>query len=393
MVATTANGLNSCLTNARCARRTTDLSLRGCDLLDEDIPDISACFDRIGRRRIRTLDLSINELTSVPLDFLAGFRSLQTLSFEGNFLNVQSENFRGAAALQELNLADNAMSSLPIGSFEGLTSLRELDLDCNKLSLQRGSFEGASSVEILRLSDNELETLAAGSFEGLTSLRELFLIGNDDLQCLPAIPASVTVDLQFDADATCECPEFPTCDENGRACECQPGTDGYSCAGSSSRLIPAFECVVSALVDAGERTTVTVEATGLDARTSGSGCSPSGCIPENTRDNNLEANSRWSCSGRLVDGNEDCCIEYSFDEPQDIVNLNIAFTRGTERTRLLNVFDNGNFLSQIESSGLTDDFEEFVLNSDETAELTLCLDDSRPDSEFLSITEVQFMVE
>ena len=143
-----------------------------------------------------------------------------------------------------------------------------------------------------------------------------------------------------------------------------------------------------ALVDAAERTTVVVDASAFDTRTSGSGCSPDGCRPENTRDDSLDANSRWSCRGILVDGNEGCCIVYYFDEPQDIVTMNIAFHRGTVRTRLLNVYDNGDFHSQIESSGLTNDFQAFALNSDETADITLCLDDSMSDTEWLSITEV-----
>lgn len=144
---------------------------------------------------------------------------------------------------------------------------------------------------------------------------------------------------------------------------------------------------ISDLVDAAERTTVTVEASGFDERTSGSGCSPDGCKPENTRDGSLDANSRWSCRSNLVDGNGACCIEYNFDEPQDIVSVNIAFHRGTDRTRLLNVFDNSDFHSQIESSGSTNGFQAFALNTDETADITLCLDDSMS-NEFLSITEV-----
>ncbi|CAN0420712.1 unnamed protein product, partial [Scytosiphon promiscuus] len=87
-----------------------------------------------------------------------------------------------------------------------------------------------------------------------------------------------------------------------------------------------------------------------------------GCAPENTRDNSLAANSRWSCRGRLVEGDGGCCIDYHFDEPQDIVSMNIAFHRGTDRTRLLNVFDNGDFLSLIQSSGSTNGFEGFDLN-------------------------------
>ena len=162
------------------------------------------------------------------------------------------------------------------------------------------------------------------------------------------------------------------------------GNPGYTTPGNFVRHLTS----TPALVDASERTTVTVEAVAFDERTAGSGCSPDGCTPENTRDSSLDANSRWSCKGDLVKGDGGCCIEYFFDEPQDIVDVNIAFHKGAERTRTLNVYNNGDFFTQIVSSGSTNGYEEFGLDSDETADLTLCLDDSMSDSDWLSITEV-----
>ena len=132
-----------------------------------------------------------------------------------------------------------------------------------------------------------------------------------------------------------------------------------------------------------------VAATAFDKRTSGHGCSPDGCTAENTRDSNLDANSRWSCRGNLVKGRGGCCIKYYFEEPQDIVRLNVAFHRGTENIRTLNVYNNGEFHTQIESSGATLEYQEFAVNTDETADLSLCLDDPESNTRtWLSITEV-----
>lgn len=143
------------------------------------------------------------------------------------------------------------------------------------------------------------------------------------------------------------------------------------------------------LVEAGERTTVAVTATAFDERTSDPGCSPDGCTAENTRDSSLDANSRWSCRGDLVGGDGGCCVEYSFEEPQDIVRMDIAFHRGAENVRTLDVFNNGEFLSQIESSGSTLGYQEFVVNTDETAGLSLCLADPETNTRtWLSMTEV-----
>lgn len=148
---------------------------------------------------------------------------------------------------------------------------------------------------------------------------------------------------------------------------------------------------VSALVDARQRTYVDVESAGHDRRTSGNGCSPYGCVPENTRDKSRANNSRWSCKGDLVEYPGDgCWIHYYFDEPQDIVEMRIAFYKGTKETRTLNVYDNGNFHSQIESSGETEGYQTFYLDTNETADLNLYLDDyeSNPDM-WLSIKEVR----
>ena len=134
-----------------------------------------------------------------------------------------------------------------------------------------------------------------------------------------------------------------------------------------------------------------VAASAFDERTTGYGCGPDGCTPENTRDGNLDDNSRWSCKGDLIEDDGGCCIEYFFGEPQDILRLDIAFYKGTERTRTLNVYGNDEFLVQIEASGASDEYEAFALDSYQITDLTLCLDE--PEStgdDWISITEVGF---
>ena len=122
------------------------------------------------------------------------------------------------------------------------------------------------------------------------------------------------------------------------------------------------------LVEAAERTTVTVYANGFDERTSGFGCSPSGCVAANTRDGTTS--TRWSCKVDLIDG-KNCEITFEFDDAQDIALMRIAFYKGDERTRKLKVIVNSSSLVIIESSGTTDEFEVFAVNTDETKNLTL----------------------
>lgn len=81
---------------------------------------------------------------------------------------------------------------------------------------------------------------------------------------------------------------------------------------------------LAALQDASSTTTVGVSANAYDKRTSGSGCSPSGCKASLVRDGSLSAASRWSCNYDLED--EDCKICFTFKKPQDIVKIKVRLS-------------------------------------------------------------------
>ena len=145
-----------------------------------------------------------------------------------------------------------------------------------------------------------------------------------------------------------------------------------------------------ALVDARDRTTVYAAGPECEERRLYPGSNWDYCDPNNTLDKSLSINSRWSCKGDILDDDDEgCWIEYYFGEPQDIVKVKIAFYKGTENTRKLNVYGNGVYHSQIESSGTTNGYQSFYLDTDETEKLTFHLDhwESNP-SMWLSITEV-----
>eukprot|EP00752_Nemacystus_decipiens_P012333 g10933.t1 len=98
-------------------------------------------------------------------------------------------------------------------------------------------------------------------------------------------------------------------------------------------------------------------------------CDPNGRSADLSRDRDTSDGSRWSCSEDLED--EQCTITYEFDEPQDIVHLSIAFNKGDERIRTLAVTVSDGFYQGIESSGTTGGYERFVVNTDETAWMTM----------------------
>ena len=79
---------------------------------------------------------------------------------------------------------------------------------------------------------------------------------------------------------------------------------------------------------------------------------------------------------------------FDFDEPQDIVHLGVAFYKGDERVRKLEVTASGGFYQEFESSGTNDGYERIAVNTDETAWMTLESVDLDGD-EWISIKEVR----
>lgn len=95
-------------------------------------------------------------------------------------------------------------------------------------------------------------------------------------------------------------------------------------------------------VEAGTKTNVFVSTNAYDTRpgqASGqSGCLVNGCAPELTRDGiSDDVESRWSCNPSIVSDGGLCEIEFVFEAPQDLMSVQVAFWRGEERTRTLEV--------------------------------------------------------
>ncbi|CAM9431050.1 unnamed protein product, partial [Hapterophycus canaliculatus] len=106
---------------------------------------------------------------------------------------------------------------------------------------------------------------------------------------------------------------------------------------------------VDGAVEVGDKTEVAVMATAYDVRPGASsgqvGCGEAGgngCEPLNSRDRiSSEIESRWSCATKIVADEGPCQIEYKFAEPQDIVDIQVAFWKGNERIRTLEVHFDG----------------------------------------------------
>ena len=105
---------------------------------------------------MKELDISINELTELPVDLFANLNKLE-----------------------KLNLSSNQLTKLPETIFFNLPSLKELDLSDNQLkNLPENIFANTPNLERLILSSNILKELPA-STSNLKNLREIDFSGNN----------------------------------------------------------------------------------------------------------------------------------------------------------------------------------------------------------------------
>ncbi|XP_051540678.1 transforming growth factor beta activator LRRC32-like [Myxocyprinus asiaticus] len=149
--------------------------------------------------RLLYLDLSYNQLKSVPSSFFGSMESLETLNISNNclesfsvdsesplntlktldisFNNLHNLSFgeRTLAALEVLHLQGNALSTLDGSIFSRLPSIRSLHLQQNQLSICSSQLDPAigcvflsriPTLSYLYLSDNNLFSIPQSAFQG-----------------------------------------------------------------------------------------------------------------------------------------------------------------------------------------------------------------------------------
>lgn len=119
--------------------------------------------------QIQTLDLSCNQLTSLPESF-GQLQSLQTLYLHCNYLTSLPESIGQLQNLQKLYLQNNRLTCLS-ESIGQLKSLRVLDLSWNLLICLPESIGQLQSLQILYLQANRLTSLPK-SIDQLPNLQD-----------------------------------------------------------------------------------------------------------------------------------------------------------------------------------------------------------------------------
>ncbi|RAL54284.1 hypothetical protein DM860_001412 [Cuscuta australis] len=160
-----------------------------------------------GIKSLESLDLSDNQLSSIPDGFIAGcggIRGLRVLNLSSNFLTGPLPRFRqGFGALESLDLSKNNLSGIAGLQLDSLSSLKSLNLSSNgfvgpipvslgkanalsELRLSDNGFEGEIPSQIVRygnltyvdLSFNQLSGSIPESLGDLSRLDTLILSGN-----------------------------------------------------------------------------------------------------------------------------------------------------------------------------------------------------------------------
>ena len=131
---------------------------------------------------LEVLDLSNNDLPSLPDNGFTSLRQLQNLFLQDNKMtNLAERAFVGLVALQRLNVSSNQLTNLPPELFQSSRDIKELHLNNNSISvLAPGLLAGLDQLLVLDLSNNQLTNtwVNRDTFSGLVRLVILNLAHN-----------------------------------------------------------------------------------------------------------------------------------------------------------------------------------------------------------------------
>ena len=162
----------------------TQLDLRDCRLTRNVLDPLNVLS------ALRNLDLSNNQIDSIPNNFFINMRNLNVLNLQANLLtSISSSTFYGLeSSLTDLNLAANSITVFGPQTFSSMVTLKFLSLDGQDLSLallQAAQFKGLeSSLRVLSLQKAKLNASHLMTINPLRALQDLSL-ENNDINLLP----------------------------------------------------------------------------------------------------------------------------------------------------------------------------------------------------------------
>ncbi|KAM7285353.1 leucine-rich repeats and immunoglobulin-like domains protein 1 [Ixodes scapularis] len=174
------SALTSTLANVSCAVVSTELRCRGHQLLMSVMPLIDKELGVPRNETVDAVEITVGSLHSLENGSLSS-ASLQTLRvLESNLTEVAPGAFVGVASLRCLDLSGNELASVPTAALQDLANLQSFKLARNRIvELASDSFDNVTSLVELDLRQNSISSVAVGTFYHLPSLLTLELSGNN----------------------------------------------------------------------------------------------------------------------------------------------------------------------------------------------------------------------
>lgn len=154
------------------------------EILDLSNNDIITVPDDVfsAQRSLTVLHLQENAISSISDRSLQGLTSLQILNLSSNYITtLPPDLFQSSKDIKEVYVRNNSLNVLAPGVFEGLNQLLVLDLSHNELTskwVKKDTFVGLVRMVVLNLAHNSLSKIDSTIFRDLYSLQNLNLEGN-----------------------------------------------------------------------------------------------------------------------------------------------------------------------------------------------------------------------
>ncbi|XP_071854375.1 uncharacterized protein [Apostichopus japonicus] len=129
----------------------------------------------------RVLDLSFNDITSLPNNSFLHYRHVENLDILANAItDVQPGSFSGLGKVVSIDLSQNNIAILPETIFYSVQdTIEQIHLDRNNLlEISEGTFSNLAKLSALFLGQNRLTDLSPNLFMDLSALLRLHLNSN-----------------------------------------------------------------------------------------------------------------------------------------------------------------------------------------------------------------------
>ncbi|XP_045593911.2 leucine-rich repeat-containing G-protein coupled receptor 5 isoform X1 [Procambarus clarkii] len=154
-------------------------------LILKEAKQLQAFPDLNGTSSLELIRIDRSALTTVPWDLCTSAPRLRSLNLQRNQISIMPD-LTLCRDLRLLDLSNNNISSLPEGAFGSLSYLQDLLLQGNRIaSIHNNTFSGLERLQVLQLEDNLISSINQDAFLPLLSLEDINL-GNN---CFPELPA------------------------------------------------------------------------------------------------------------------------------------------------------------------------------------------------------------